>query len=126
MQYLHLTEKQVSTLQDQIRDEYYTGESLAVANLMIDPDVSGHTKGALALVHTHIIPFDDDSRYQSLSQWDAFQVELIELPGITFAITKMHLVKLQRFIDDYAGGLITKQEMLKKVLESHACIVKFG
>ena len=126
MQYLHLTEKQVSTLQDQIKEEYYSGESLQVVKLLIDPDVSGHTKGALALVHNHLVPFDNDSRYQSLSQWDAFQVELIEIPGITFTITKMHLVKLQRYIDDYTGGLITKQEMLKKVLESYACIVKFG
>jgi len=126
MQYLHLTEKQVSFLQDQIKEGYYSGEQLKMVNLLIDEEVSGTTKGAIALVYNHLVPRDEDSRYDPLSQWDAFQVEIVEIPGITFAITKMHLVKLQRHIDDYIAGLLTKQQMFKKALEASGSIVKFG
>jgi len=78
------------------------------------------------LVYSHLVPRDEDSIYNPLSQWDAFQVETIEVPGITFAISKMQLVKLQRYIDDYVSGLLTNQEVLKRVLESGGSIIKFG
>ncbi|MAO19669.1 MAG: hypothetical protein CMJ25_02860 [Phycisphaerae bacterium] len=126
MQYLQLTTKQVEFLQDQIKEGYYSGEQLQMANLLIDEDISGLTKGAIALVYNHLVPRDEDSRYNPLSQWDAFQVEIIEIPGMTFAITKMSLEKLQRHLDDYAQGLLTKQEIFKKALESGGALVKFG
>ena len=126
MQYLHLTSKQVSFLQDQIKEGYYSGEQLQMVNLLIDEEISGLTKGAIALVYSHLVPRDEDSIYNPLSQWDAFQVETIEVPGITFAISKMQLVKLQRYIDDYVSGLLTNQEVLKRVIESGGSIIKFG
>jgi len=126
MQFLLLTDAQKSTMRDQLaQGDYFDGVGAKIVGLLLDPEVSGYTKGALALEHNNLIPYDKDNAH-ILPWYRASHCELIEFEKISFVMTKMNLKSFESHIEEFTQGTKTLHEFKQAAEAVGACIIRFN
>jgi len=126
MQYLQLTDAQKGTMRDQIaKGDYFDKVGTKVVEMLLDDEIPGYTKGALALEHYNMIPYDSATSH-IMPHYQATQCELVEFEKIAFVITKMNLRAIQSHIDEYNQGAKTVHELKKAAESMGACVIRFN
>ena len=126
MQFLLLTDAQKSTMRDQLaQGDYFDKVGQKIVELFLDPEVPGYTKGALALEHSNLIPYDRDNAH-ILPWYRASHCELVEFEKISFVMTKMNLKSFESHIEEFNQGTKTVHEFKSAAETMGACIIRFN